>query len=63
MIKVVSFKTSLCFLIFSSLVCFLSLGGCAKYSEEVQENLTKLKTTKSCSGCDLTGIELVAFDL
>jgi len=41
----------------------LSLGGCSKYSEEVQTNLTKLKTTKSCLGCDLTGIELVGFDL
>ena len=49
--------------IFSALVCFLSLGGCAKYSEEVQANLTKLKTTKSCSGCDLTEVELVGFDL
>ncbi|MBT4374445.1 MAG: hypothetical protein HOD16_02025, partial [Nitrospina sp.] len=41
----------------------LSLGGCSKYSDEVQANLTKLKTTKSCSGCDLSGIELISFDL
>ena len=49
--------------IFFALVCFLSIGGCVKYSEEVQANLTKLKTTKSCQGCDLTRIELVGFDL
>ena len=47
------------------LACFsiLSLGGCSKYSDDVQANLTKLKTTKSCSGCDLKGIELISFDL
>jgi len=33
-------------------VPILSLGGCSKYSDEVQANLTKLKKTKSCSGCD-----------
>ena len=44
-------------------ISILSLGGCSKYSDEVQENLTKLKKTKACSGCDLTGVELVAFDL
>ena len=41
----------------------LSLGGCSKYSDEVQANLTKLKNTKSCLGCDLTGVELINFDL
>ena len=40
-----------------------SLIGCAKYSDEVQANLTKLKNTKSCPGCDLSGIELISFDL
>ena len=40
-----------------------SLIGCEKYSEEVQANLTKLKNTKSCPGCDLSGIELISFDL
>ena len=39
------------------------LGGCSKYSDEVQANLTKLKETKSCSGCGLRGIELINFDL
>ena len=49
--------------IFYALICFLSFSGCAKYSEEVQANLTKLKNTKSCPGCDLSGIELISFDL
>ena len=44
-------------------ISLVYLEGCSKYSEEVQTNLTKLKTTKSCQGCDLTGIELVGFDL
>ena len=44
-------------------ICLLSLGGCSKYSDEVQANLTKLKKTKACSGCDLRGIELISFDL
>ena len=44
-------------------ICFLSLGGCSKYSKEIQANLTKLKKTKACSGCDLSGIELISFDL
>ena len=44
-------------------VCFLALSGCEKYSEEIRVNLTKLKNTKSCRGCDLTGIELMNFDL
>ena len=57
-------------LIFSShplmiliLTFLFSLGGCSKYSDEVQTNLIKLKKTKSCSGCDLSGIELISFDL
>ena len=50
-------------IIILSIICFLSLGGCSKYSDEVQANLTKLKETKSCSGCDLRGIELISFDL
>ena len=44
-------------------VFLMSIGGCAKYSEEVQANLTKLETTKSCPGCNLTGVELMKFDL
>ena len=48
---------------FLAFICFLSLLGCSKYSDEVRANLTKLKKTKSCSGCDLTGIELIGFDL
>ena len=43
-------------------ICCFSLG-CSKYSNEVQTNLTKLKKTKACSGCDLSGIELISFDL
>ena len=50
-------------IIILAFICLLSLGGCSKYSDEVQANLTKIKKTKACSGCDLTGIELVAFDL
>ena len=50
-------------IIFFILVYFFSLIGCAKYSEEVQANLTKLKNTKACLGCDLTRIELIGFDL
>ena len=49
--------------IFYALVFLFSLIGCAKYSEQVQANLTKLKNTKSCPGCDLSGIELISFDL
>ena len=49
--------------IFYALICLFSLIGCAKYSDEVQANLTKLKNTKSCPGCDLSGIELISFDL
>ena len=48
---------------FYALICLFSLIGCAKYSDEVQANLTKLKNTKSCPGCDLSGIELISFDL
>ena len=44
-------------------ISLLFLEGCSKYSAEVQANLTKLKTTKSCPGCDLSGIELISFDL
>ena len=57
------FKIFLYPLIIITFVFLFSLGGCSKYSDEVQTNLTKLKTTKSCPGCDLTGIELVGFDL
>ena len=49
--------------IFYALIFLFSLIGCAKYSDEVQANLTKLKNTKSCPGCDLSGIELISFDL
>ena len=49
--------------IFYALIFLFSLIGCAKYSEQVQANLTKLKNTKSCPGCDLSGIELISFDL
>lgn len=49
--------------IFYALICLFSLIGCAKYSDEVQANLTKLKNTKSCPGCDLSEIELISFDL
>jgi uncharacterized protein YjbI with pentapeptide repeats len=50
-------------LIILSFICLFILGGCAKYGKEVQANLTKLKNTKACVACDLTGIELVSFDL
>ena len=43
--------------------CFFAIGGCGRYSDQIQANLNKLKSTKSCSGCDLTGVELVGFDL
>ena len=46
-----------------TIITFFSLSGCAKYSDEVQANLEKLKSTKTCSGCDLTGIVLRDFDL
>ena len=42
---------------------FFAIGGCGGYSDQIQANLNKLKSTKSCSGCDLTGVELVGFDL
>jgi uncharacterized protein YjbI with pentapeptide repeats len=41
----------------------MSLGGCSKYSDKVQTNLTKRQKTKANSDCDLTGIELISFDL
>jgi uncharacterized protein YjbI with pentapeptide repeats len=44
-------------------ISLISLEGCSKYSDEVQTNLIKLQKTKACSGCDLTGIELISFDL
>ena len=50
-------------IIILSIISILSLGGCSKYSNEVQANLTKLKKTKACPGCDLSGIELISFDL
>ena len=56
-------KTPFYLAIFLTFISFFSLTGCAKYSEEVQANLTKLKNTKSCPGCDLSGIELISFDL
>ncbi len=56
-------KTPFYLAIFYALICLFSLIGCAKYSDEVQANLTKLKSTKSCPGCDLSGIELISFDL
>ena len=37
--------------------------GCEKYSQIIQINLNKLKSTNSCSGCDLTGVELVGWNL
>jgi len=57
------FKTHFYQTIILAFICFLSLSGCSKYSDEVQANLTKLKKTKACSGCDLGGIELISFDL
>ncbi|MFL2915738.1 MAG: pentapeptide repeat-containing protein, partial [Nitrospinia bacterium] len=56
-------RTFLCLSILFTTICFLSIGGCAKYSEEVQANLDKLEATKSCSGCNLTGVELMKLDL
>ena len=56
-------KTLFYLAIFYALICLFSLIGCAKYSDEVQANLTKLKNTKSCPGCDLSEIELISFDL
>ena len=44
-------------------ICFFAIGGCGRYSDQIQANLNKLKSTKSCSGCDLTGVVLVGFDL
>ena len=44
-------------------ICFFAIGGCGSYSDQIQANLNKLKSTKSCPGCDLTGVELVGFDL
>jgi uncharacterized protein YjbI with pentapeptide repeats len=44
-------------------ICFFAIGGCGGYSDQIQANLNKLKSTKSCAGCDLTAIELVNFDL
>ena len=61
--KLSFFKTPFYLSIILTFICFFSFSGCAKYSEEVQANLTKLKNTKSCPGCDLTGIELINFDL
>ena len=56
-------KTPLYLAIIVTFISLFSLIGCAKYSDEVQANLTKLKNTKSCPGCDLSGIELISFDL
>ena len=56
-------KTHFTQTIFLAFISLLSLSGCSKYSDEVQANLTKLKKTKACSGCDLTRIELISFDL
>ena len=61
--KLYHLKTHFYQTIILTFICFLSLSGCSKYSDEVQANLTKLKKTKACSGCDLTGIELISFDL
>ena len=44
-------------------ICFFAIGGCDSYSDQIHANLNKLKSTKSCSGCDLTAVELVGFDL
>jgi uncharacterized protein YjbI with pentapeptide repeats len=44
-------------------ICFFAIGGCERYSDQIQANLYKLKSTKSCSGCDLTGGKLVGFNL
>ena len=61
--KLYFLKTHFYLTIILAFISLVYLEGCSKYSEEVQTNLTKLKTTKSCQGCDLTGIELVGFDL
>ena len=57
------YKINLRPLILFILISLFIIDGCSKYSDEVQANLIKLKKTKSCSGCDLTGIELISFDL
>jgi uncharacterized protein YjbI with pentapeptide repeats len=44
-------------------IFFFAIGVCWRYSDQIQANLNKLKSTKSCSGCDLTAVELVGFDL
>jgi uncharacterized protein YjbI with pentapeptide repeats len=44
-------------------ICLFAIGGCERYSDQIQANLNKLKSTKSCSGCNLTEVELVGFDL
>ena len=61
--KLSIFRTPVYLAIIPTFICFFSFSGCAKYSEEVQANLTKLKNTKSCPGCDLSEIELISFDL
>ena len=48
---------------FYSSICLFSFGGCEKYSQKVQANINKLKSTNSCSGCDLTEVKLVGYDL
>jgi uncharacterized protein YjbI with pentapeptide repeats len=48
---------------FFTFISLLLLVGCAKYSDEIQANLTKLTTTKSCSGFDLTGANLTGANL
>ena len=44
-------------------ICFFAIGGCGSYSDQINANLNKLKSTKSCPGCDLTGVVLVGYDL
>ena len=48
---------------FYSSICLFTFWGCEKYPEKIQANLNKLKSTNACSGCDLTEVKLIGFDL
>ena len=48
---------------FYSSICLFTIWGCVKYPEKIQANLNKLKSTNACSGCDLTEVKLIGFDL